>query len=262
MIKLYRIWAIMLRHSQQMFRDVSRLINIFYWPLLDILLMGYLGIWTQGTADQVHVAASLIGCLVLWSLVIRANYDIAWNALEELWSANMVNLFATPIKLSEWVIGSLCLAFILLLTVLSFLTVVTLLIYDFNILRLGPIVIPLALNMFMTGLSIGFFSAGILFWGGKRIEGLVFMIGYFLAPVSGAYYPLAVMPRWVQTMASILPMPYLFDTFRSILQTNSYDPRKLMIGTALNIFYFCTLLILFKWIFEKSREKGLARLAD
>src|SRR5438132_1377933 len=112
MLSMQRIWAVVLRHLYIAFRDIHRLIWMFYWPMLDIILWGFTGIWIQSNSSAPAVAQSLLTALVFWQLVSRANFEISMSLMDELWSLNMVNMFASPLKAIEWVCAVLILGVI------------------------------------------------------------------------------------------------------------------------------------------------------
>lgn len=261
-IQLYRAWAIVLRHTRHMVNSFARISDIFYWPLVDIVLWGYSGIWVgEGQSQVSSVALVLLTASVLWQLVVKVNYGISVNLLEEVWSHNVSNLFCTPLQLSEWILGAVILALGIMSCTALFLLAVVYWFYSFNILSIGWVLAPICISLVLSGIVIGFFASALLIYWGYQVDALVFMIGWAFAPLSGVYYPIDVLPAWVRTIASVLPMPYVFDALRQVIATGSTATRPLMISFALNGVYLLITLLFFKYMFEKSRERGLARLA-
>lgn len=262
-MEFYRVWAITLRHLRHIIHDFSRLTVIFYWPFEEIILWGYSGLWVQSDNGTLsNVGLSLLIGAVLWQITVRANYDISLNLLEEIWSYNVGNLFSTPLQLSEWIMAVVLLAIITLAVITCFLTAVVWLLYAFSIISLGWSLIPILACLFISGLSIGFFSASLLIYWGVRIEPLVYMIGWVFAPFSGIYYALDVLPFWAQCIARMLPMSYIFDAIRSVIETGVFPVHNVLISMALNVVYFVLAIALFCRMYEKSRSEGLARLTS
>lgn len=260
-MELYRVWAITLRHLRHIIHDFSRLTVIFYWPLEEIILWGYSGLWIASDKGTIsHVGLSLLVGAVLWQITVRANYDISLNLLEEIWSFNMSNLFATPLKLSEWILAVILLAMITLGIMIVFLSLVVWILYSFTLIKLGLSLVPILACLFLSGLSIGFFAASLLIYYGVRIEALVWSIGWLFAPFSGIYYSLDVLPVWAQWIARSLPMSYIFDALRILIETGNFPHKQLIMSLELNLIYFGLALLFFKMMFEKSRREGLARL--
>lgn len=262
-MELYRVWAITLRHLRHIIHDFSRLTVIFYWPLEEIILWGYSGLWIASDQGGIsYVGLSLLVSAVLWQITVRANYDISLNLLEEIWSYNMSNLFATPLKLSEWIAAVILLAMITLSIMIIFLSLVVWLLYTFSIVNLGFSLIPILFCLFISGLSIGFFAASLLIYWGVRIEALVWSIGWLFAPFSGIYYSLDVLPVWAQWVARSLPMSYVFDGLRVLIEKGTFPYQQIVTSLQLNILYFGLALLFFKIMFERSRREGLSRLVS
>jgi len=261
-IKIYRAWAIVLRHMRHMINSFARISDVFYWPLVDIVLWGYSGIWVgEGQSQISSVALVLLTASVLWQLVVKVNYGISVNLLEEVWSHNVSNLFCTPLQLSEWILGVIILALIIMSCTALFLAIIVLWFYSFNLLSIGWALLPISASLILSGMVIGFFASALLIYWGYKVDALVFMMGWAFAPLRGVYYPIEVLPTWVRTIASTLPMPYVFDALRQVIATGVVSNNSLEISFILNAIYLVLALFFFKYMFEKSRERGLARLA-
>jgi ABC-2 type transport system permease protein len=261
-LQLYRAWAIVLRHTRHIVNSFSRVSDMFYWPLVDIILWGYSGIWVgEGHEYTSSVALVLLTAPMLWQLVIRINSGVSVNLLEEIWSHNVSNLFCTPLQLTEWMLGVVILSLIGVVLTAAFLVIMLFGIYSFNIAALGWGLIPICLSLTLAGMSIGFLASALLIYWGYKVDAFAFMIGWAFAPVSGVYYPIEVLPYWAQLFASIFPMPYIFDALRQLLNTGILPTEPMLISFVLNIIYLLITLWFFKFMFEKSRQKGLSRLA-
>ena len=262
-MEFYRVWAITLRHLRHITHDFSRLTVIFYWPFEEIILWGYSGLWVQQDQGGLsHVGLSLLIGSVLWQITVRANYDISLNLLEEIWSNNVSNLFSTPLKLSEWIGAVILLALVTLGAMILFLSGVVWLLYACSFTQFGWALIPILVGLFLAGLSIGFFAAALLVYWGVRIEALIWSIGWIFAPFSGVYYALDVLPAWAQVVARCLPMSYIFDAIRILIEKNQFPLREVAVSLSLDCVYFALALFFFKMMFEKSRNEGLARLVS
>lgn len=137
-MKLYRIKAIVLRHLILTFRDFHRMIDIIYWPVLDIVIWGFTARWVQSNQLQsIQISFILLTALVFWQVLFRAQLEVSFSFLDELWSHNLVNLFSTPIKISEWIISVMIIGFIKSVFAFAFGTTVIFMIYSVNILTTG-----------------------------------------------------------------------------------------------------------------------------
>lgn len=195
MLAFYRIQTVILRYAQQLLRDPGRIINVFYWPLFDVIIYGYMGIWTeQESATATGLGIALLCGTMLSHIVIRANFDIAFNVIEECWSSNLVNMFASPLQFYEWILWLVSLAFMMFCGIVLLLWLLAYSFYGFNLFGIGLFLLPIIGNLFIFGLSIGFLSTSLLFYFGVRMQEIIFILGWLFDPFSGAYYPIAVLP--------------------------------------------------------------------
>lgn len=261
MLALYRVQTVIVRYAQQLARDAGRIINALYWPLFDVIIYGYMGIWTeQESASGIGVA--LLSGAMLSHIVIRANFDIAFNVIEECWSSNLVNMFASPLRFYEWLLGLVSLAFMMFCGIVTLLWVLAYLFYGFNLLSIGWFLVPIVLNLFMFGLSIGFLSTSLLFYFGVRMHEVIFILGWVFDPFSGAYYPIAVLPAWMQWVAHMLPLSYIFEALRAVLTTGVHEWRLIAIGSCVNVVYLLGTMTFLQFLFRKSLNSGLALLSE
>lgn len=262
MIDMQRIWAVVVRHLYLAFRDIHRLIWMFYWPMLDIILWGFTGMWIQSneTANPA-VAQALLTALVFWQLVSRANFEISMSLMDELWSENMVNMFASPLRAIEWVVAVLILGVIACSVLTTYCALLVYLFYQINIFSVGPQLAAFIFPFFISGLWAGFVAAALVIYYGARAQSLVFVIAWVLAPFCGVFYPLEVLPYWAQKIAYFFPMTHLFVGVRELVLKGTFNTTALWTGLVLGLAYFAITLLMFLHVFERSKDKGFARLS-
>lgn len=263
MISMTTIWAITLRHLRLLLNDVNVLLMGFYWPVLDILVWGYLGSWIQQSNSHFHnfEVAAILG-IILWQVVGRGCNFMVSTFNEELWSNNIVNLFSLPLRISEWMFGSVLFYLIMILTTVAFCLLITFALYDISMRSLISTFLIFFPPLFISGIWLGFTCLQILVTLGKRGTELGFVIIWFFLPFSGAYYPIEILPHWGQVLSKFLPMSYVFQGMREYVM-NQQDPTiNLIKGYAMSIIYAIIAIILFVYCFNKSKNSGLARLAD
>ncbi|HEV2601947.1 MAG TPA: ABC transporter permease [Candidatus Babeliales bacterium] len=264
MISLAPIWATVLRYARVYKQDWNLPLAGFYWPMLDILIWGFLGTWIENSQpDQFHnyKAAALLGIL-LWQLVSRNCNIMFMSFLEELWSNNVVNLFSLPLRITEWMIGITLFSSIMICLVSMFCIFFIYLLYDVSITYLISTFLIFAPPLFISGIWIAFTCLQIAIMFGKRGIELGFIVGWMLAPFSGAYYPLDMLPHWAQTISSFLPMSYVFSGMRGYVMHQQDPTSYLIIGYALSTLYAISAITLFIYCFNRSKKNGLSRLAD
>lgn len=259
MISFGRSWAVFLRYFY-LFAKLDQIADLLYWPAIDIALWGLTTVWIQQSHGGVsNVALIVMTGLIFWQIVWRGNYEISVNLLQEFWNRNLVNLFSTPLKLAEWMIGVVILSFTKVFVALGFGTLLVYLMYALNIFKLGWAFLPFTALLMMSGWVIGFLAASVVIYWGQRFQMLAWMSAYLFAPVSAVYYPVTVLPKWLQSIAWSLPTTYVFEGMRSILQGNPFPWDAFWWSLALNIIYLVIMMCVFAFAFEKSRSKGLAR---
>jgi ABC-2 type transport system permease protein len=255
-----RIYAVFLRYFY-FFAKLDHVYDLFYWPALDIILWGLTILWIQGVESQIpHMALAVLSGLVFWQIIWRGNYEVTVNMLQEFWNRNLVNLFSGPLKVSEWIAALMLVGMIKIVITIAFGAFLVWAFYTLNIFTLGWVIFPFFISLTLSGWFMGFLSASVMIYYGQRLQMLAWMTAYLFAPVSAVYYPVTVLPPWAQKIAFALPTTYIFEGMRAILYENRFSSYYLYMSFALNIVYIVISIAFFKYMFEKSRNKGLARL--
>jgi ABC-type multidrug transport system permease subunit len=205
--------------------------------------------------------AALLGIL-LWQVVGRGCNIMLLAFNEELWSNNIVNLFSLPLTLVEWIGGMLLFCAIALLMIFVFSIIAISFLYDVSLLQLVQTYLIFMPPLFFSCLWLGFSCLQIVTILGKRGAELGFVIGWLLMPFCGAYYPIEVLPAWGQALSIWLPMSYVFQGMRGYVMYQQDPTLYLIKGYALGILYAISAMLLFVYCFNRSKQKGLSRLAD
>lgn len=255
-----RIWAAFLRYFYY-FGKLDYIADLFYWPAIDILLWGMTSVWIQTQESQVpDIALAILTGLVFWQIIWRGNYEVTVNLLQEFWNRNMVNLFSTPLKLSEWMLATMMIGLVKIVVNVFFSALLVYLLFSLNVFSLGWIFIPYSVSLTLFGWVIGYFSGAIMVYYGQRLQILAWMMPFVFAPFSAVFYPLSALPEWAQKISYCLPTTYIFEGMRDILQKGQFSIYKFNMSLLLNAIFLAAAMAFFKIMFEKSRNKGLARL--
>lgn len=259
-MSLKRAWGVFLRYFFIVTR-LDQIADLFYWPIIDIFLWGMTSVWMQKQEEGVPaLALFVLTGLIFWQIVWRANYEVGVNLLQEFWNRNLVNLFSTPLKLREWILGATFLCFFKILVSLAFGALIVFLLYEMNVFMMGWAFLPFAALLTFSGWMIGFLAGSIVIYWGQRFQMLVWMMPYLFAPFSAVFYPVSVLPAWGQSIAWALPTTYIFEGMRKILTEGIFPTSYFFMSLTLNILYLVVAVGIFKYMFEKSRVKGLGRL--
>lgn len=263
MISFSPVWAVVLRHARMWRRDYNYLLGGLYWPLLDVLVWGFLGTWIakSQTALPNYETAALLGIL-LWQVVGRGCNIMVISVTEELWSRNMVNLFSMPLRTVEWMCGIVLFSMMAMTIISAFCMSVIWLLYNVSMWYMISTFLIFFPPLFFTCLWISFTSLQIVVTLGKRSAELSFIIGWFLLPFSGAYYPIEVLPAWAQTVSDFLPLSYVFQAMRAYVMHQQDPTSYLMKGYILGILYAIIAILLFMYCFNRTKKYGLAQLSE
>lgn len=260
-MKLNRIYAVILRYIYNFRHSYDRITDAFYWPAMDLLLWGLTGYYFASINKNAENAVTvvIIG-MVFWILIWRAQYEITINFLAELWDKNLINLFGSPLKFSEWVLSVMIVG--ILKGIMSFLFAagIAYFLYHINIFIIGWYIPLFVLLLFINGWSIGFMVASILFRYGSKIQTLAWSLVWVIAPFAAVYYPIDILPLWARIIAKLLPASYVFEQLRSLLLHNTIHFDQLLICFLLNIAYLVLGLVLITKSFAAIHQKGLAKL--
>lgn len=260
-MEMYRIRAVIRRHLLQMFKDLSAMFDIVYWPLIDIVIWGFTSQWMQESSSSSFAAGPmLLSALILWGVVWRSNVDIALSFLQEMWSQNVVNLFSTPITIAEWIVGVMTLGVMRSAFVFFYTAAIVWLFYGWNILQIGALLPVYCVLLVFSGWVVGFFVAGILARYGQRYQTFVWAIGWLFSLIGTVFYPLHILPHWFQIVCKAFPLMYVFEALRAHIQDGVIMSHYLVIAMVLNCLYLALALSFFKYMFNRSRVYGLAHL--
>jgi ABC-2 type transport system permease protein len=177
--------------------------------------------------------------------------------LEELWNKNLVNIFAAPLKLGEWVISFMIMGVVKAAISLIFAAVLAFLLYKVKIFMYGFGLLPILMLLIISGWAVGFLIAGIVLRFGTKVQTLAWSLVYVFAPFSAIYYPISVLPEWAQAVSRIIPMSYIFEAARKVVATGRLDYSLLLPALLLNLLYLSLTLAFFRASFRSVLQKGL-----
>lgn len=214
-----RILAVSRRHAYVLWRSPHRFFDIFFWPVVDVLLWGSLGVFVSSqTADADRAGATyLLAGIVLFHVLFQSNIGVATGFLEETWSRNILNLMVTPLRELEYAAGVALFGLVKLGMAMVVATGTAVVGYSFDAGVLGWGVVPIAAVLLATGWAVSLFVIGIVLRFGQSAEIMAWAIIFLMLSLSGVFYPVEALPGALQPLAAILPTTYAFEAMRSIL---------------------------------------------
>jgi ABC-2 type transport system permease protein len=252
-----RVKALVRRYIYLLRSSGVRLVELIYWPFLQMLTWGFLQKYLAGTTNPLAQAAGvLIGSILLWDILFRSNIGFATTFIEEMWSRNLGNLLTSPLRpyeliiaLSVWSVIRLSVSMIPVATAAYF-------IFGFNLLDLGLPLVAFFAVLVLTSWSLGLISAGVILRYGLGAEELAWSLAFLLLPLCCVYYPASVLPSLLQVVALALPPTHVFEGMRSILLHNTFDPTELWWALSLNAVYLLVGYIVFSRFLASARVNG------
>ena len=252
-----RSYAIFLRQLYLLKRG-SRLINIFYWPTLDLLTWGFITIYlTSVGTSGVNFLTLLLSAVLLWNFYTRAQLGFHMAFLEDVWVRNFINLFATPLTVAEYVTGLILTSVVAGILSMILPVLVAWLLFTYNIFQLGFMLIPFLAVLFIFGWTIALFAMAVMFRFGSSAESLTWALPFLFTPFSGVYYPISALPLWAQTISHVLPTSYVFEGMRQVIFSGSFDAVKLLYGFGFALAYFFLAYFVLIRVYKLVLRRGL-----
>ena len=252
-----RIRAMVRRYSVLILGSVPRMIELMYWPLVQMLLWGFLQTYLAGSTSLfANAAGLLIGSVLLWDILLRGQFGFSLSFLEEMWSRNLGNILMSPLRPNEYIISLMVISFVRL--GISLLPVVGLayLFFGFNLFSLGLPLAAFFTNLVFFGWTIGLVANGVIVRYGLGAESFTWVAVFFFLPLCCVYYPLSTLPAWLQPISEALPPTHVFEGLRALVINQEFLPGLMAKAFALNIFYFTGAYLLFRYFLWQARVKG------
>lgn len=259
-MKFNRIYAIIIRNLFAYKRSLDRLTDAFYWPTLDLIIWGLTSqFFAKSYSGNLNFVSMIISAIVLWLFLWRAQYEISINVVDEMWNKNLVNLFGSPLKFSEWIVSLLILGLIKIVMAVGFAIVLAYLLYKVQIFSLGFYIIPFMILLILNGWVLGFIVSGLILRYGTKVQTLVWTTIWIISPFSAIYYPVSALPSWAQTIAQYVPPSYIFEGMREVVETGKAELTVLVFPGLLTVIYMLGSIIYLKTSFNKLMDKGLVK---
>lgn len=250
MINITRTTAIVLRQFYLIRGSPSRIIPLFAWGAIDIVLWGFITKYLNSvtsTTSGINFISIFLGAVLLWSFFIRVMQGVTMTFFEDVWSRNFLNIFATPLSISEYLSGLVfsstatsSVAFIILL-------IIAMAIFGFSVMVYGLMIFPFLLVLFLSGIALGIFGIAVVLRLGPAAEWLIWPIPAIVSPFVGVFYPISTLPIWMQFISRVLPPSYVFEGIRNIVLGGTVSGITLIIGVGLALLF----LFLACWYFNR-----------
>lgn len=259
-----RVSALIARHLFLYRRSFPRLLEIFYWPLLDLVVWGFITIYLAQEGKSMHGAVTFfLGALIFWDILFRAQQGIAISFLEEIWSRNLMNLFASPLTAGEFLAATMVMSILKVAAVSIIMAFAALLFYSYNVFLMGLTLIPFVLNLIAAGWLIGILTMSVIMRFGQQAEVLAWGLVFLFQPISCVFYPMSVLPAWLTPLAFANPAAHVFEGMRGVLLDHTVHLAHLGWATGLNVLYLLLMIALYQYTFAVCKDRGtLVRVGE
>jgi ABC-2 type transport system permease protein len=252
------VWGLVYKFICICYRSLDRIFDIVYWPVISLMLWGFTSTFVAETSSFSGVMEFFLGGAVLWSLFWRAQTDVGTFILEDFWSRNVYNLFASPITSTELFCAIALIGFLRCLLSFAFLSLLAWALYAFNIFHIGIMAIGVFTSILLLfGWVIGIVISALIFRYGLRIQVLAWSVGFIIQPFSCVFYPLESMPAWVQTIAVVLPSTHVFEGLRHAIATGELALQPLALALILTCVSLLAALLYFQYALRQAKRLGL-----
>ena len=256
-MSIIRIYGLFLRHFYLITRSFPRILDLIYWPSIQITLWGFISNFFASHSSYYNNAVGVIlTCAILYDFLFRTSIGFNMLFLEEIWSRNFTNLFIAPIKISE-IIASLTLTAILRTLVgLVPAALLAIPLFGVSIFKLGIPLLFLLLSLYIFGVTLGLLVTSGLLRFGPSFENIAWASLFFLAPLGCIYYPLEILPVSLQLIAKALPLVHIFEEMRNILLNNSINIFEIVKSVLISLVYFVFGIVVFYLSYSGAKIKG------
>ncbi|HKT13665.1 MAG TPA: ABC transporter permease [Terriglobia bacterium] len=232
--RLRRVAAILLRLFYLLRGSSARVVPLFAWQAVDIVLWGFISRYlnTVSTA-RFNFIPALLGAIILWDFLVRALHGVIVAFMEDVWSRNFLNIFAAPIAISEYLTGLVLFSVATSLVVLAVMVILATAAFGLHFFTIGAMLVPFLLLLFLFGVALGILGTAIVLRWGPAAEWLIWPLPALLSPLACVFYPLSALPHWLQWVARLVPPTYVFEGMRGVVEGHGAQFTPMLVCAAL-----------------------------
>lgn len=252
-----RVGAMCLRYLYLLQSSWPRLLELVYWPVLNLLTWGFLQTYAmKTTSGTLFAAGALVSGLLLWEVLFRGQLGFSISFLEEIWSRNLGNLLMSPLRPIEFVVALMAMSLVRLMVGLLPTVILAVAFFGFDMARLGIGLVAFFALLIITGWAVALLVAGLILRHGLGAESLAWTILFVFWPLCCVYYPLSVLPWWLKPVALALPPTYVFEGMRGVLADGILRLDYLAAAALLNVLWAAAAAWAFVFLLNQARAAG------
>jgi ABC-2 type transport system permease protein len=248
-MSLRRTAALVLRQFYLMRGSPARVISLFAWGAIDIILWGFITRYLNSlAAPGFNFVPALLGAVLLWDFLVRVMQGVTMAFLEDVWSRNFLNIFASPLLMSEYISSHVLWSIFTGAVGLTVMVLLATLVFGLSFFVYGLSFVPFVLVLFLFGATLGILGSSLVLRLGPVAEWFVWPIPAIISPFAGVFYPISTLPHWMQLISRALPPAYIFEGLRGIVHRGSVSMTSLSFGVALAVLD----MALAFWVFTRG----------
>ena len=252
-----KIYALSLRHIYLIKGSFPRILDLIYWPTIQIFLWGFISkFFTLNSTYYENTVGIILSAAILYDFLFRSSISYNMMFLEEIWSRNFTNLFIAPIKINEIISALTFTAIRRTLIGLVPAAILAIPLFGVSIFKIGLPLIFLLISLYIFGVTLGLLVTSGLIRFGPSFENIAWASLFFLAPLGCIYYPIDILPEWLQLIAKTLPLVYLFEEMRNILIDNIINYYAVIKACIISSLYFIIGVVVFYCSYNGAKLRG------
>ena len=257
-MRLQPVLGLVLRQFYLMRGSPTRVLPIFAWVTIDIVLWGFITRWLNSVGNSsMNFVPAMLGAVLLWDFFSRVMQGVTTAFFEDLWSRNLLNIFASPLSINEYLAGLVLTSITTSLVSLFAMLILASVAFGLSYFVYGLLLVPFLLTLFLFGIALGILASAMVLRFGPASEWLVWPMPALLSPFVGVFYPLSTLPAWMQAVGHALPPSYVFEGMRQILAGHSAPLPDLAEGMLLAVVQIALAGACFSAVHRYSVRSGL-----
>ena len=252
-----KIFALSLRHVYLIKGSFPRILDLIYWPTIQIFLWGFISkFFTLNSSYFENTVGIILSAAILYDFLFRSSISYNMMFLEEIWSRNFTNLFIAPIKISEIIAALTFTAIFRTLIGLVPAALLAIPLFGVSIFKVGIPLIFLLITLYIFGVTLGLLVTSGLVRFGPSFENIAWASLFFLAPLGCIYYPIEILPDWLQIIAKLLPLVHIFEEMRNVLIHDIINYYQILKAIIISFIYFVFGIVVFYLSYEGAKNRG------
>ena len=256
------VLALVTRQILLFTRNPVRATELFFWPIVQLLVWGFTTTYLQQVAVESengfpHFITYLIGGIILWDALFRSQQGVAISFLEDVWTRNLLNVFASPIHMTEYLGASFVVGMLRVIVTGAVMAVIALIAYSFNLFQFQWALFAFYANLMIFGWTLGMVSTSLILRWGHAAESLAWAVPFLIQPFACVFYGIDVLPPVMQAIAYSMPPAHVFEGMRELLSTGEINGQRLLVACCLNLAALTGASLLFSRMLKVARDRGL-----